>query len=652
MTLSWLINRIKLMSTSEIGYRIKQQLIQIVEQIRVKRGYEPEPPGSVSFYPCMLQNEYLQRMPYLKQHCMTRLLQSGKLSFFEYQDLDVGWPINWHRDPLTQTLAPRHAYGKKIDYRNEQLVGDIKVLWELGRQQFLVPVAIQYFQTGDRQCLEVIAGVLNGWVEENPFALGVHWCSSLEVGIRGISWSICHQILLASGLKLGVFQIVKSGQQLKKQIFQHALFIRGYLSRYSSANNHLIGELTGLHVLCSVFDMGPQGQEWHRYAWSEIEAESSRQIYTDGVNKEQALYYHCWVLEYLLINALLKSHLDQHISADYMHTLSKMAQFIKDVTPGKGVPPMIGDADDGVAIMFDDVGDKSFYGELLSSVGILAGQHNSSVTPKAIFYKALSSPTRRLPIKAPIETTYPVEYPEGGYAVLGTKNFHVVFDCGPLGYPSIAAHGHADMLNICLALDGDWWLVDPGTYSYHSQPEWRNYFRSSLAHNTVVVNGKNQSEIGGPFMWTRHASSNFEGVSHQQGLHTVSGSHDGYKALGVPVIRRSVEIVPDSEELVLKDTIKAHQKVVVSLQFHFAPGIEFVEVGQNSYSLSRHGARRGLILTLDPALSVQCCHGNQDLLLGWYSSALGKKEPCLTFQAKVSINCPSTLISKFSVMNG
>ena len=94
---------------------------------------------------------------------------------------------------------------------------------------------------------------------------------------------------------------------------------------------------------------------------------------------------------------------------------------------------------------------------------------------------------------------------QGGYIVMGGEGCHLVFDAGPLGYLGIAAHGHADALSFCLAIDDAWWLVDPGTYAYHSAPEWRSYFRGTSAHNTIRVNGNDQSQMGGAFMWLRKA---------------------------------------------------------------------------------------------------------------------------------------------------
>ncbi len=85
-------------------------------------------------------------------------------------------------------------------------------------------------------------------------------------------------------------------------------------------------------------------------------------------------------------------------------------------------------------------------------------------------------------------------------------------DGGPHGFLSIAAHGHADALSVEVRHDGVELLVDPGTYCYHGEPEWRSYFRSTRAHNTIEVDGEDQAVEAGPFMWAEHADAVVDGV--------------------------------------------------------------------------------------------------------------------------------------------
>src|ERR1700731_4936296 len=100
-------------------------------------------------------------------------------------------------------------------------------------------------------------------------------------------------------------------------------------------------------------------------------------------------------------------------------------------------------------------------------------------------------------------------FEEGGYSVVretrAGRRVRFVLDHGPLGYLSIAAHGHADANAVTLSLDDRPILVDPGTYLYHSCGKWRDWFRGTRAHNTLNVQGADQSIISGPFNWPHKA---------------------------------------------------------------------------------------------------------------------------------------------------
>ena len=105
-------------------------------------------------------------------------------------------------------------------------------------------------------------------------------------------------------------------------------------------------------------------------------------------------------------------------------------------------------------------------------------------------------------------------------------------DGGPHGFLSIAAHAHADALSVEVRHDGVDILADPGTYCYHGEPEWREWFRSTGAHNTIEIGGVSQSESGGPFLWNTQAPTTTLACEvGEQAVQTWSAEHDGYLRL-------------------------------------------------------------------------------------------------------------------------
>uniref|UniRef100_UPI000AB1A115 heparinase II/III family protein n=1 Tax=Nocardia jejuensis TaxID=328049 RepID=UPI000AB1A115 len=139
--------------------------------------------------------------------------------------------------------------------------------------------------------------------------------------------------------------------------------------------------------------------------------------------------------------------------------------------------------------------------------------------------------------------------PDGGLVVLRENGRRVTMDVGPLGYLSIAAHGHADALAVTLAVDGSELICDPGTASYYGHPNRRAAHRSTRAHATVTVDGLDQSVMGGPFIWSEHARVRVRAVDLDRGV--VDAEHDGYRRLADPVAHRRWLIAPPDEDLVL-----------------------------------------------------------------------------------------------------
>ena len=650
--ISWILNRLHRMSIAEILHRFRHSLSSSIERIKLNYAWAPESKIRVSSSLDVIQPELIEHIRGITETSLVAKLLEGHISLFAYKDLYIGNPVQWHRDPLTGIVCPDHTYGKVINYRDENVAGDIKVLWELGRQQYLVPIAVDYCLTKNHDNLSVISEVINSWMRENPYGYGIHWCSSLEVAIRGISWSISHLFLKAAGLADGIFSLDLDNEFLRRQIYQHAYFIRHNLSLYSSANNHLIGELTGLHVICSVFDFGDRSEEWRKFSWSSILREAELQVWDDGVNKEQAIYYHCWVLEYLLINGLFARKRSEHVPDSYIDRISKMTQFILDLSPENGAPPQIGDADDGVAIQFDTQ-ENSFYRDLIETNNVLAGTVNPlDVGIKARCYYILNGTEGGLQPNPVSHRAYPHVYSAGGYAALGSSDFHLVFDCGPLGYTTIAAHGHADALHFCLAIDGEWWIVDPGTCYYHSNLEWRDYFRGSLAHNVLVVDGKNQSDIGGPFMWTRHANCELEYIKNETetGRQIAQAWHDGYAQSGVAKVTRKVDVQPAKKIILLTDELSCSNPIEITLSFHLSPEISYQQTCPRTYLMKKKGSSRVLQIRFPEELATKAFLGDEARQLGWYSPCLGKRISSPTLQGLAKIQGTEKLITEITLL--
>ena len=646
---SWLINRLRMMPPGEIPHRMARTLIQIVERFRIARGWVPIPEeerftARPLFGTSPDIGEAWRRFFSVDEEGVTRAL-AGHVTFFG-REFTVGRIPRWHLDPDTGREAPV-SYGKTINHRDESVVGNIKTLWELSRHQHLIPLAANYAVSGDPRCRMHVVAQIDDWISNNPFGLGIHWNSSLEVALRGIAWATIHGLIALRDGPDGLISASADKAAMRTSIFQHCYFIRHHLSRYSSANNHLIGELVGLWCLTSVFSFGRQGELWRGYAKEELEREALLQVHPDGVLKEQATHYQLEVMEYLLFSICVGSATDLPLANQVTERLFAMVSFIRALKPEGGRLPQIGDSDEGTVTRFrlGELEEPEF--EVMAAIEYVFGASNAPRYEKAFWYRRMIANPEALPTLAaePLaeDQGESLLFPEGGYSILRSRALTLAFDAGPLGYPSIAAHGHADALSFCLAWNGVWWLVDPGTYAYHGDQTYRNYFKGTTAHNTGTVNGQDQSRSGGPFLWIRHAQACLESAeTAQDGTLITSGYHDGYRGLGVRH-RRRIEVVPGTSSVSVVDVFETatEESRNFALNFHFAPEIALVLNGSVCYA-TQLGTSERLELRLDTRLDWSIHRASTSPLLGWHSPGLGRKVPAWTLRGEVASRTEAT----------
>jgi len=650
----WQLNRLRAMGLREIVFRVWRAVGQRIEGIMVYRGWSPAAPKVVSgkclFPELSGWEESWKQMYHFSESDLDDLMR-GNIGFFGYPSMDFGQPINWHRDPLTGISSPL-VFGKSLNYRNDRVVGNVKVIWELGRHQHLIPLAVAYAVSGNTDYKKAVVSQIEGWIQDNPYGLGIHWCSALEVALRLTAWAMIHSLFVLRDGQEGLFKAVESPDLLGNSIYCQSRFIRHFLSRYSSANNHLIGELTGLFVACSVFDCGDKGRLWASFAQKELEKEALLQVYSDGVGKEQAFYYQLWVLEYFLLCWLVGERSDLPFSREFTNKITLMAKFLRDVAPAGGEVPQVGDADNGFVTRFSESWPDAPYFDVLSSVKVIFENclFDSIVPEKAFWYALIADnllSNQLTEEKCKNTNNYPVIYQEGGYAILGGNGMHLLFDAGSLGYTSIAAHGHADALSICFSMDNIWWLVDPGTYEYHSNPVWRNYFRGTSAHNTIRIDEQDQSEIGGAFLWNRHAHAHLVNYTDEAEQQYAIGEHDGYKGLGL-IHQREVMLLPHVQEMLIQDRIRGSGHHEAEIYFHFAAEVSLHKQG-DKWIATRKDTDKCIQLEVDGAWQWDQIFGQESPPLGWFSGELGSKLPANTLRGSYTGSFPVELKTKITI---
>ena len=568
-------------------------------------------------------------------------IADGCMDVFALRNIDLGAPPRWNRDPKTGIEAPL-AFGKTLDYRDPDLVGDIKYLWEPNRHAHLVTLAQAYALTRNIRYVQVVMEQLESWFLACPHPRGANWASPLEAAIRLVNWSAAWQLL--GGMTGGVFENEihrRFRVQWLRSVYEHLSFVRGWLSLHSSANHRLIGEAAGLFVGALTWPCWPESRRWLGAAKAILEREALAQNAPDGVNREQSVCTQRFVLDALLLCLLAGKANGVPLSDACEARIEAMLDFLASIMDCGGNLPMLGDSDDAQLLRLSHEEGFSAARSLLATGAILFRRGDFALRAGALDertrwllgpsaqaqFAALEARKMRLPPRQ--------QFAEGGYYVLGCEfgtpnEIRLVADAGALGYPSTAAHGHADALAFTLSAGGREFLIDPGTFAYHGQARWRSYFRGTAAHSTLRVDGLDQSEPGGDFLWLRKARAGCSLWLSSAQKDTFEGWHDGYMRLPDPVKhRRLIALDKSARRVLVEDTLEMEEEHEVELLFHCSEECT-VEALPEGFCLARGDLSIRIDLPQVANATSLIYSGSIAPIFGWVSREFDRRQPAPT----------------------
>ncbi|HXU11700.1 MAG TPA: alginate lyase family protein, partial [Candidatus Binatia bacterium] len=540
------------------------------------------------------------------------------------------------------TRAPL-AHWSRINPLDFAQVGDSKVTWELNRHQWMVGLAQAWRFTGDARFAGTFAQDLQHWIDANPPGIGINWASSLEVAYRLIAW--CWALALfrgAAALTPGLFA------RARASIAEHAAHVERYLSYYFSPNTHLTGEALGLFYAGAVFPELRAAARWRNLGSHILVEESGRQVLPDGVHFELSTCYQVYTLDILLHFLILAGQTGTAAPVEVSRTVQRMLDFLLAVRRPDGSIPPIGDGDGGLLLPLgrrrpDEVR------SLFSIAAVLfqrpdyawAAQGPSPEIVWLLGPQGLDSfdSLRREPPSAPASRLFEA----GGYAVMADgwapDAHHLILDVGPLGCPVSGGHGHADLLSLQCSAFGKAFVVDPGTFCYTPEPRWRNYFRGTSAHSTVVVDGRGQAEPSGPFSWRARPRARLRRFASDAEFDFADADHDAYAGLKDPVIHRRRVLFARGRYWLVVDDLRGTADHTVELRFQFAPMV--VTVGPNLAARAWGSGRHDLhVLPFASApLEAAVRERQEEPIDGWIAPAYGARlgAPVLVYRARTRL---------------
>lgn len=490
--------------------------------------------------------------------------------------------------------------------------------WQILLHKFYYAVGLgrAFQQTRDRRYRDKWVELTRGWMASVP----LDFMPSDVAGRRIQNWIFAYYYFVHSNAAPGLdpefhLDFLNSIQQQVAYLCEHL----------TPARNHRTLELYAVFLAAVVFPELKGASQWLDFARHELKENIRSDLLDDGVHCELSTDYHHIVLRNFLgirrLAALNGIELPEAMDAG----IRKALEFSLYVHKPDGFIPSISD------------GDTACFLDLLKQ------GHELYQDPRLLYVATLGQ-------QGTVPAERSMSFPASGYSIVRSSwggeseayadARYLFFDCGPLGAGN---HGHLDLLNIEMAAYGRSLVVDPGRYTYdESGPvNWRVLFRGTSYHNTVEVDGRNQTryaphtrkyKIQGPEPQRElRAALSRPGLDY---LHGIAASHE------YPVIHERKILFVSGEYWLICDLLRAEEPHDYVLRYHLDP------LAENHARLSRPGGclrvdSPNLVILQPPSEDIAL-----DLEPGFVSPTYGVKHPApvVRFSARGDRVCFHTLL--------
>ncbi|WP_395748085.1 heparinase II/III family protein [Prosthecobacter sp.] len=479
------MQRLRAMSVGEIAHRVVERVSRRNEVAALKRVSKKRWDGSFTDFPKLPWRDRVP--PELRKQLAAdaEQLMRGEWELFGWKRVEVGAPPCWHRDATLGAVIDPETPAYKLDHRNLPDDADARAIWEINRWSEMTRMAMHSALNGDVHAIRVSQLWLEDWCDRNTPGMGINWTSPLEAALRLMNF--CWFDALVRGCNDP--ELARRQDELTARIVPvHAWWVWKRKSFGSSANNHLIGELSALVMAVTRWPSLARMIRPEDEVMKLLEHEILQQFASDGGNKEQALHYHLFAWEMCWHAGLAAGG----FKAEVLERLTKAAQYFVDVVEAPECWDF-GDSDDAqvlpLALKRSNAA-AEFRGWLLNRAD------------GAVLRFWLREPPKG--IKAGMRSKWLV-HEESGMALWRDARWTARADASPLGLGSMAAHGHLDALHVSLWFEQHALIIDPGTGAYYGNPNLRAKLASWEAHNgPVPADGRSAPQRMGAFLWARH----------------------------------------------------------------------------------------------------------------------------------------------------
>lgn len=478
----------------------------------------------------------------------------------------------------------------------------------------------------------VFRGIVRDWMANNRPGRGVGWLP-YPLSRRIVNWIYAMRLLAPALAADEPF-----AARLRGNLFRQIHFLERNVAR-DRADHQLVANGRAL-LLAGYFFDGESAPRWRVLGSDILWAELRNQVREDGGHCERSPTHHTQVLsDYLDILAVMDCA-GEDVPPWVEKKVRAMAGFLQRLLLPDGEPPLMHD---------DALCGVPAVGEILATAAAhfrepslrLAGNGPMGVWPYVVVgedgarrYAALN-PTREPRTSRALRRT-------GYYFLAGPDGDEMVIDAQGISAAHLGGHAHCSIFGYELTVGGRRVIVDSGTAGYEAGL-WRDYFRSTRAHNTVSVDGAEQSELWGAFNVAGYAEVGPVRWLVREGLVYFEATHDGFARLAPGLLHaRRIFFLPGRFWCVC-DEIRGTDTHEVESYVHFHPEMRVDVACREGTAFQVHwpeGTMRVIPFETD---SVELTTGSLDgSPRAWYAPALGQSRPAPMLVLRRSGELPLT----------
>ena len=578
------------------------------------------------------------------------LASTGRFRLWEDAFRSLGLPPAWNRNPLTER---EQEATKHWTFIAERSTGDVKGLWEASRFSIAYRLARLYAATGEERAAQQFMRLVDSWLLANPPNGGPQWISAQEVGLRAMAWVFALTGMWGSSA-LGREQRTRLAIALR----EHGRRVEASLAYgLAQGNNHMLSEAAALWTLGLAFPWMREARRWAARGRRMLIAAARSQIETDGGYIQQSVNYQRLAAQVLAWSIRMGEVHERPFPRETYARLRAMRDCMASlVDEGTGRAPNLGHNDGSLVFPLTTCAYED-YRPVIQSLSLLCDRHR---------YLALGPWDEEalwlmgaLPAQEEAQDVPPPAVPRadarGGMIALRMEDGRGFLRSARFrNRPAHADQLHADLWS------GDLnFACDAGTYLYGGDPPWDNALAGSWVHNTVVVDGRNQMERVGRFLWVAE-NARAERMEAGAGYTLGVASHGGYRRLGI-LHRRALVGLGGQTWIIVDDLLGggAH-----ALRLHWLspdgelalirgdPGDQLLEFG-----CTWKDRKARAVVWGSSAMDVNLVRAGVDVLgasgidalprevRGWRSLRYASREPALSLTMRMKTSLPARFVT-------